>query len=226
LFPGGAGGTWLRGWLIRHRPLEPDPDNAGVGKGKKMNNKKLTLKIAITGCFTALGVVIAPLFHFLFLGTKAFPGQHFINVLTGVIIGPFWGSLTAILIGIIRNLLGLGTIFAFPGGIPGALIVGLAYKITKKLKRRHLRYIAAFFEPLGTVVIGATISLFVIAPIIGWRPLLSLVEASGWLPALLTLWFGWSISSITGCIAGYFILLILDKPGVLTRLRLEEEWDC
>jgi len=34
LFPGGAGGTRLRGWLIRHRPLEPDPGNAGVGKGK------------------------------------------------------------------------------------------------------------------------------------------------------------------------------------------------
>ncbi len=188
-----------------------------------MDSKKLTLKLAVTGCFTALGVVIASLFHFIFLGTKAFPGQHFINVLTGVIIGPFWGALTSILIGVIRNLLGLGTIFAFPGGIPGALIVGLAYKITKRLKKQRFRYIAAFFEPLGTVVIGATISLFVIAPMIGWRPLLSLVEKSGWFPALLTLWFGWSISSITGCITGYFTLLILDKSGVLNRLKLEGE---
>jgi energy coupling factor transporter S component ThiW len=185
-----------------------------------MDNKKLTLKIAITGCFTALGVVIAP-FHFLFLGTKAFPAQHFINVLAGVMIGPFWGSLTAILIGIIRNLLGLGTIFAFPGGIPGALIVGLSYKVAKKLKRKHYRYAVAFLEPLGTVIIGATISLFIIAPIIGWRPLLNLVEKAGWLPALLTLWFGWSISSITGSAAGYFTLLILDKSGILNRLRLE-----
>ncbi|MEM3726924.1 MAG: energy coupling factor transporter S component ThiW [Candidatus Bathyarchaeia archaeon] len=187
-----------------------------------MNGKKLTLKLALTGCFTALGVVIAPLFHFLFLGTKAFPGQHFINALTGVIIGPFWGSLTAILIGIIRNLLGLGTVFAFPGGIPGALIVGLAYKLTKKLKKKHFRYAAVFLEPLGTVIIGATISLFVIAPIIGWRPLLNLVEKTGWLPTLLTLWFGWSISSIIGSVTGYFTLLILDKSRILEKLKLEE----
>jgi hypothetical protein len=33
--PGGAGGTWLRGRWIRRRPLEPDPGNAGVGKGCK-----------------------------------------------------------------------------------------------------------------------------------------------------------------------------------------------
>lgn len=187
-----------------------------------MNEKKLTLKLALTGCFTALGVVIAPLFHFLFLGTKAFPGQHFINVLSGVILGPFWGALIAVLIGIIRNLLGLGTVFAFPGGVPGALIVGLVYKVTKKMKKKPLQYTAAFLEPLGTVIIGATISLFIIAPIIGWKPFLNLIEKAGWFPALLTLWFGWSISSITGSVIGYFILLILDKSKALNKILLED----
>ncbi|MEM2843187.1 MAG: energy coupling factor transporter S component ThiW [Candidatus Bathyarchaeia archaeon] len=186
-----------------------------------MNSKKLTLKLALTGCFTALGVAISPLIHFLFLGTKAFPGQHFINVLSGVILGPFWGALTAVLIGIIRNLLGLGTLFAFPGGVPGALIVGLVYKVTKKMRKKSLRYAAALFEPLGTVIIGATISLFIIAPIIGWKPLLNLIEKMGLLPALLTLWFGWSISSITGSVIGYFILLILDKSEALSKILFE-----
>jgi energy coupling factor transporter S component ThiW len=185
-----------------------------------MNSKKLTLKLVLTGCFTALGVVIAPLFHFLFLGTKAFPGQHFINVLSSVMLGPFWGALIAVLIGVIRNLLGLGTIFAFPGGVPGALIVGLIYKATKKVRRRSLRYSAAFFEPLGTVVIGATASLFIIAPIAGWKPLLNLIERVGWFTALLTLWFGWAVSSVTGSVIGYFTLLILDKSNTLSKIGL------
>jgi len=44
------------------------------------------------------------------------------------------------------------------------------------LGRRRLRYAAALLEPVGTVLIGATISLFLIAPSIGWRPLLGLIE--------------------------------------------------
>lgn len=172
----------------------------------------------MAGCFTALGVVIAPFLWFPVIGTKAFPGQHFVNALAGVILGPWWGALVAILVGLIRNALGIGTIFAFPGGIPGALVVGLAYGATKRLGKRVLRYAAALLEPIGTVVIGATVSLFLVAPFIGWRPLLSLIEKVGPLPALSTLWLGWAASSVPGSIMGYIALLILDRAGLLNRI--------
>ncbi|MEM2989139.1 MAG: energy coupling factor transporter S component ThiW [Candidatus Bathyarchaeia archaeon] len=178
----------------------------------------MTLDLVLTACFTALGVAIAPFFYFPFLGTRAFPGQHLINALTGVILGPWWGALVAASIGVVRNLLGIGTVFAFPGGIPGALVVGLAHKAMGRLGRGRIRYAAALLEPLGTVLIGATLSLFLIAPIIGWKPLLSLIEGLGPLPALLALWFGWSISSVIGSAMGYIALLILDRAGLMGKL--------
>jgi len=178
----------------------------------------LTLNLALAACFTALGVAIAPFLNFPFLGTRAFPGQHFVNALSGVILGPWWGALIAALIGVVRNLLGVGTVFAFPGGIPGALVVGLAYRATRRLRWRRLRYAAALLEQVGTVPIGATISLFLVAPLMGWRPLLSAMEALGPIPALLALWFGWSISSVTGSAMGYIALLILDRMGLMGKL--------
>jgi energy coupling factor transporter S component ThiW len=186
-----------------------------------MKVKTVTLKLVLASCFTALGVVIAPFFHFIFLGTKAFPGQHFINALAGILIGPWWGALVAVFVGVIRNLLGVGTVFAFPGGVPGALIVGFAYKVTRRLRRRSLRFSAALLEPVGTVMIGATLSLLLVAPMIGWEPLLALVERLGWWPSLFTLWFGWAISSVAGSVMGYVALLILEKAGLTDRLSLE-----
>lgn len=181
--------------------------------------KMMTLKLVFVSCFTALGVVIAPFFHFLFLGTKAFPGQHFLNALAGVLVGPWWGALIAVSVGVIRNLLGVGTVFAFPGGVPGVLIVGFAYKVTKRLRRKALRFSAALLEPVGTVMIGGTLSLLLVAPLVGWRPLLALIEKLGLLPSLLTLWFGWAVSSVTGSVMGYLSLLIIERAGLLGRFE-------
>ncbi|MEM2328681.1 MAG: energy coupling factor transporter S component ThiW, partial [Nitrososphaerota archaeon] len=124
----------------------------------------LSMKVALTATFSALGVVLAPFFWFPFLGTKAYPGQHFINSLSGVMLGPWWAALVAIIIGLIRNALGIGTVFAFPGGIPGAIVVGLVYMLTSRIKNRYLKYIAVFFEPIGTVFVGGTVSLLLVAP--------------------------------------------------------------
>ncbi|MEM3080019.1 MAG: energy coupling factor transporter S component ThiW [Thermoproteota archaeon] len=181
----------------------------------------VTLKLVLVSCFTALGVVISPFFHFIFLGTRAFPGQHFINALAGVLIGPWWAALVAVFVGVIRNLLGVGTVFAFPGGVPGALVVGLAYKVTGRLRKRPIRFSAALLEPVGTVMIGATLSLLLVAPIVAWRPLLALIEKLGLWQSLLTLWVGWSISSVTGSVMGYLSLLILGRASVLKGLGLE-----
>ncbi len=177
-------------------------------------------RITLLTVFTALGVALSPITWFQFLTTKAYPTQHLINALTGVILGPWWGMLTALLIGIIRNMIGVGTLYAFPGGVPGALIVGLAYMITSRLRNRFLRYSAALMEPIGTVLIGGTISVFILAPAIGDVRILGVIEQRGALEFLPIFWLGWALSSVPGSILGYMILLALDRSGVLDRVRV------
>lgn len=170
--------------------------------------------MALTASFTALGVILAPITWTIVIGTQASPGTHFVLTLAGVLIGPWWASLVAIFVGIIRMGLGVGTIFAFPGGIPGGLLVGLAYKWTSRFKGRLGRYSAAFFEPIGVTLLGGTITLLVIAPLIGSKPLIGLVERSGLYIALLTIWGGWTPGAAIGCVLGYFTLLALDRAGL------------
>ncbi|MEM2846346.1 MAG: energy coupling factor transporter S component ThiW [Nitrososphaerota archaeon] len=177
-----------------------------------------TKKISLFMMLTALGIIIAPLLWFPFFTTKAYPGQHMINALAGVLLGPWWAAAAAALIGVIRNALGLGTIYAFPGGVPGGIIVGLAYLITRRARKRSVRYLAALAEPIGTVLIGGTLSLAVIAPLIGDQRLAAAIGQYGFYQFLPIFWSGWAISSIPGSIASYFILLALDKLGVMSQL--------
>jgi energy coupling factor transporter S component ThiW len=128
-----------------------------------MKNTAVTKKIALASLLSALGVVISPLW-FEWLGFKSFPGQHFINVLSGVMLGPLWGAVVAVIIGTVRIALGMGTIFAYPGGIPGAVHVGLAYIVLSRMTSSRARFAAALAEPFGTVLIGGTIALAVVAP--------------------------------------------------------------
>ncbi len=179
-----------------------------------MDNKK----IALLAVYTALGVSLAPFLWFHFITTKAYPTQHFVNVLSGITIGPWWGAVAAIFIGTIRNMLGIGTLYAFPGGIPGAILVGLGYMVTRKAKNRFVKYSAAFLEPVGTVLIGGTFSLLIFAPLIGDVRLVGMLKEQGVLNLLPVFWAGWAASSVPGSIIGYLIALSLDRLGVLPLL--------
>jgi energy coupling factor transporter S component ThiW len=187
---------------------------AGEAVLSVLATKRLSLFIVLV----SLGVIIAPLLWFPFFTTKAYPGQHLINALAGVMLGPWWAAAAAILIGIIRNILGIGTVYAFPGGIPGGVVVGLVHLLTRRSKRPAIRYLAALTEPIGTVLIGGTLSLVMVAPIIGDPRLLGAVEHYGLWHFLSIFWSGWALSSIPGSIAGYLILLALDRIGVMSRI--------
>ena len=176
--------------------------------------RKISLLIALT----AVGVIIAPLAWFPFISTKAFPGQHLVNAIAGVLLGPWLATIAAILIGIIRNALGIGTIYAFPGGVPGAIVVGLAYLLTRNARNPLVRYSAALLEPIGTVLIGGTLSIFIVAPAVGDIRLLGAIEQYGLYSFLPIFWAGWAASSVPGSIIGYLVLLTLDKSGLLGQL--------
>lgn len=131
--------------------------------GDKMAGERAVFKKAVlAGCFAAAGVVLS-FVSFPIGPVRCFPFQHTLNVIAGVVMGPFWALGSAFVTSLIRNLMGTGTLFAFPGSMFGAFFVGVAamalppgYKIA-----------AAAAEPIGTAVAGAWVSAALIAPFIG-----------------------------------------------------------
>lgn len=157
-------------------------------------------QVSLGAILIALGVVIAPLLWFPVLDSKAFPGQHIINGLSGVLLGPFWAALIAFFIGVIRMSLGIGTIFSMPGGIPGGIIVGLSYWFLKKLGIRYSE-LASLTEPFGTLFIGGTLAVYIFAPLTNREMF------------LIPVWIGWSFSCIPGAFLSFGILEILKRSG-------------
>lgn len=177
-------------------------------------------EVALAAVFSALGVVVAPFFWFPFFGTKAYPAQHMVNALTGVLLGPLWAGIVATFTGIIRNAIGIGSPYAFPGGIPGGVVVGCVYWLLSKFKKAgKTPLLSALFEPIGTLFIGATVSIYLVAPWLGTPDLLSLLE-KGPLTALLLLWSGWAISCVSGSMIGFMILLTLNRANITRETLL------
>lgn len=109
----------------------------------KINTKKLT----IAGIFCAVAVV-GSLFSFPIFGSKCSPVQHMVNILCAVLLGPSYGLGVAFAASLIRNLLGLGSLMAFPGSMFGAVLCGLVYYKTKNIFGTLLG------EVFGTAVLG------------------------------------------------------------------------
>ena len=83
------------------------------------------------------------------------------NILCAVFLGPVWGVCVAFAASLLRNLLGLGSLMAFPGSMIGALLCGLAYMAMKgKTAALPVTLLAEIF---GTGVLGSIIAGLVIA---------------------------------------------------------------
>lgn len=104
--------------------------------------------ITMMSVFIAIGTIGASFLWFPAGVAKAYPVQHAINVIAAITLGPVPGVAIAFMTSLLRNMLGLGTILAFPGAIFGALLAGLAYK--------WIRHKGAAFvgEVFGTSIIG------------------------------------------------------------------------
>ena len=97
-----------------------------------MNRKSTTAKIAVAGLFIACAVA-GSLISFPLFGSKCSPVQHLVNVLSAILLGPGYGVGCAFAASLLRNLMGLGTLLAFPGSMIGALVCGLIYKYSRKI---------------------------------------------------------------------------------------------
>lgn len=183
-----------------------------IEKVSNNNSKKIihlntpTYRLVLSSILVALGVSLSIFPGAYPIGpTKVFPFQHMINVVAGILLGPLNAGVVAGLIGIIRIGIGTGTFFAIPGGIPGALLVGLVYRY---LLRKEA---AGLTEPFGTAL-GALLSAFLVAPAIGASPLPPFLGLSAqW--QLFTIFF--LMSSIPGALMGYLVVLALKRRGVI-----------
>ena len=94
--------------------------------------REQTKKLCMAGILCAVAVVGSTLSVPVF-GSKCAPVQHMVNVLCAVLLGPGYGVGVAFCASLIRNLLALGSILAFPGSMFGALLCGVVYWKSKNL---------------------------------------------------------------------------------------------
>lgn len=161
--------------------------------------KNTTKNMAMAALFAAMAVLLSG-FSIPVGPTRCFPFQHAVNAIAGVMLGPWWAAGAALTASLIRNTLGTGTIFAFPGSIPGALTVGFMARLFKN--RNHY---AALAEPLGTGFIGAVISVYILAPAVGKETTLWLIMSA------------FLLSSIPGSVIGFALLVALNKTRRLQK---------
>jgi energy coupling factor transporter S component ThiW len=150
-------------------------------------------KLTLMAMFVAIGTLAS---HILWIPAgvaKAFPVQHAINVIAGVILGPLPAVIVAFGVGLLRNLIGVGSLLAFPGGMIGALLAGYFYRRAKTYGA------AAAGEWIGTGLIGAVIAVPVAALFLG-----SKTGAFFFVFPFLT-------SSVAGGIIGWMVLRLIRK---------------
>jgi energy-coupling factor transport system ATP-binding protein len=155
-----------------------------------------TKDVARAVILVAIAVALSPLFIPVGI-SKCFPAQHMVNVLGAVMLGPAYAVAIATIAAIIRNILGLGTLLAFPGGMFGALLAGFAYRLFKNI------YLAGLGEVVGTGILGSLASVWIVAPLLMGKTM-----------ALATLMVAFSVSTIGGTIIGVIALKLLRKGGI------------
>ena len=60
-----------------------------------------------------------------------------VNILCAGLLGPYYGVGVAFVASLLRNLLGLGSLRAFPGSMFGALLCGIVFQDVYKRQAQH-----------------------------------------------------------------------------------------
>jgi len=111
-----------------------------------------TRKLTFTALFMAVGVLSAHLVYIPVGVSKCFPIQHAINVLLAVLLGTRYSVGAAFGVSVLRNILGTGSLLAFPGSMFGAALAGILYSRTKSI------WGALAGEIIGTGIIGGLVA--------------------------------------------------------------------
>jgi len=118
-------------------------------------------KLTFTALFIAVGVVSAHLVYIPVGVSRCFPVQHAINILLAVLLGTRYSVSAAFGTSVLRNLLGTGSLLAFPGSMIGAALSGFLYK-----KTNHVLG-AIIGEIVGTGILGGLVAYPIAKYLIG-----------------------------------------------------------
>lgn len=149
--------------------------------------------VAWMGLLAAVGTLSAHVLGVPVGLARVFPVQHAINVIAGVLLGPGPAVAIALVVSLLRNMLGLGTLFAFPGSVFGAWLAGAAYRATGR------PVAAAVGEVMGTGVIGALAAFWMARGLLGQEA------------AAATFVISFLASSIAGAVIGLVVLRAVDR---------------
>ena len=166
-----------------------------------------TKKLAVAGILCAVAVV-GSMFSFPVSRSKCAPVQHMVNILCAVFLGPWYGVGAAFVASLLRNLLGLGSLLAFPGSMCGALLCGVAYWKSKNLP------VTLAAEVFGTGIIGGLLSYPIAIAFMG--------KAAGDL-AFYAYVVPFLVSTVGGPILAGILELTLEKSGALKHMRASLE---
>ena len=173
----------------------------------KSKRRKISVKkLAVAGILCAVAVV-GSTFSFPVLVSRCSPVQHMVNVLCAVLLGPGYGVVVAFLASLLRNLLSLGSLLAFPGSMCGALLCGLIYWRTKNLPATLVG------EVFGTGIIGGLLSYPIAITFMG-----KVAGSIGYTAYVVP----FLISTVAGSILAGILVKALEKGGVLKTLRPAE----
>ena len=160
-----------------------------------MNTREIssTQKLAIAGVLAAVAVA-GSLISVPVAGSKCAPVPHMVNVFAAVMLGPWWGIGIAFCASFIRNLLGIGSLLAFPGSMIGALCCGLVFHFTHKLS------LTCVAEALGTGILGGLAAYPVAKLLMGIAP-------AGFTVYMIPFF----ISTFAGSVLAFIVLRIFEK---------------
>lgn len=159
-----------------------------------------TRKLTLAALLIAIGTLTAHLIYIPAGVSRCFPVQHAINVMAAVLLGADYATAIGFAIACLRNMLGTGSLLAFPGSMIGAFVAGVLYQRYKTLP------MAMVGEVFGTGILGGFAAWLIAYFVLG-------SEAVAWffIPPFL-------VSSI----GGSFIAVMLLRALPLAKLNVHK----
>ncbi|MCR4442085.1 MAG: energy coupling factor transporter S component ThiW [Peptococcaceae bacterium] len=162
-------------------------------------------RLTFSALLIAVGVITSHLIYIPVGVAKCYPVQHTINVLSAVLLGPWYAVFNAFTVSLLRNILGTGSLLAFPGSMIGAFLAAVAYRKTGRLLP------AVLGEITGTGILGALAAYPVAKFVLGKST------------AALFFVVPFLASTTGGSIIGYFILKCLPLREASQKLATGEK---
>lgn len=153
-------------------------------------------KMILTSMLAGLAFVLNTAVYF----PSMAPFQHFINVLAGVLLGPGYAFVAALITGLLRMMTGR-TIQAVVGAVFGAFLSGWAYKKNRRIGGAFVG------EVIGTGFISAMVAYPLMKAFYG----LDAQSPFFYIPY-------YTPSSVVGGLMGCAVLILLKKSGQLDAM--------